>query len=107
MIDGFAADVHNVWLTLRRLADGELVRVRLVLHNAEAVVAEAELDAAVTDAGVAVVRIDDELLASRGNARRRVACAGLSRSLRLFGAGGFDLRVRRIAGGEVELALKG
>jgi hypothetical protein len=100
VIDGFAADAHNIWLSVRRVKDGESLRVRLSIQGAHAVidheeiVAETDIVAAVTSAGVAVLRMGDELLATKGAARRTVPCTGLSPTLRLFGAGpsilGFD-----------------
>lgn len=97
VIDGFAPDVHNIWLSAKRVRDGELIRFRMhfegekVIIDHEDIVDEPDIEAAVVTAGpstgVAVLRMRDELLATKGAARKLVSCPGLSSSLRLFGAG--------------------
>lgn len=94
VIDGFAADAHNIWLSVKRMRDGESLRVRMSIQGSHAVidhediVAETDIEAAVIGTGVAVLRVGDELLATKGPGRKTVSCAGLSPTLRLFGAGG-------------------
>lgn len=104
IIDGFVPDVHNVWLSAKRVRDGELVRLRMhiegekIVIDFEDIVDEPDIEAASVTAGptagVAVLRMRDELLATKGIARKVMSCAGLSSALRLFGAGasiaGFD-----------------
>lgn len=101
VIDGFAADAHNVWLSVRRVRDGELLRVRLSLRGGEAriehecIATTPDIEAAMTHTGVAVLRDGDELLATHGERRRTVPCNGLSPTLRLVSAGSAIFGVER------------
>lgn len=93
VIDGFAADEHNVWLTTTRMNDGETLRLRLSFEHDRYVLVEESLthdltiDAAQTLAGVSLWRRSDELLVAKGRQRKTVSCTGVSSTLRLFGAG--------------------
>jgi hypothetical protein len=101
VIDAFAADVHNVWLSVHRVRDGELLRVRLSLRGGEAhiehesIVATPDIEAAMTHTGVAVLRDGDELLVTHGDRCRTVPCNGLSPTLRLVSAGSAIFGVER------------
>lgn len=93
VLDGLGMDRLNVWLTAVRKADGETVRLRLQASGTvfdvaeETEVATAELDGAVTSAGVGVVRLDGALRVSKGASHKQLDQCGLGGSARLVSLG--------------------
>lgn len=91
--EGFAPDEHNVWLTATRLCDGESVKLKLALLSgkfeiqSEIVTGTLALEAAMTNAGIGVLRDDDEIVATKGRNSKKAPSQGLSSDLRLFSMG--------------------
>ena len=93
IVDGFALDAHNMWLSVIRAHDGQSLRLRLAYAASKFEIVDTtvtdtlELDATSTLAGVGLLHDQDELLVLKGEAMRRTDGSALPKNLRLFSLG--------------------
>lgn len=95
VLNAWAGDPLNVWIITTRRSDGAQLRLRthldeaaqkFVLDNQEEV-SSAELEGVVLPSGVGVLRLDDELVVSRGKSSKQVSGCGFDPQARLVQLG--------------------